>query len=78
VTRTARVQKALDAAKAKWPGTPTATLAARLIAIGGDVVERELAEGLDRRVAAMQTASSRYGGLFEPGHLQALREDWPE
>ena len=74
VTDTGELSDMLDAAQQRWPGArDRKDLLLKLAATGATMIEsaRE-----DRRRAAEETAGA-LTGIYEPGELERLREDWP-
>jgi len=41
------------------------------------VIERDRAEEAERRRAAILRTSGALTGVYEPGYLERLRDDWP-
>lgn len=78
VTETDEVAEALDRAAARWPGLSRAQLLVRL-ALEADraAAERLEARRLRRRDAIVELSGS-LTGVYEPGYLDTLRQDWPE
>ena len=77
VTETDEVARALDAAEKRWPGEPRARLIVRLITENGaHVAEVNEAEERRRR-AALEAVAGSFTGMYPPGYLEALREEWP-
>jgi hypothetical protein len=75
VTDTGDVTEMLDAAQRRWPGVGNRKgLLLLLAAVGRKAIERE---GSERRAAAAETAGA-LSGVYEPGELERLREDWPQ
>lgn len=75
LTDTGDLSELLDAAQRHWPEvTDRKALLLRLAAAGG---ERIAAETARKRTAIAETAGAMTG-LYEPGELERLREDWPE
>ena len=75
VTDTGELSELLDAAQRRWPDVPDRKdLLLKLVATGGEAIEREAAA---RRLAVEETAGI-LSGVYEPGELERLREDWPE
>jgi len=63
----------LDEAQRHWPGVnDRKELLLRLATAGRDAIERQVA---DRRNAVEETAGA-LSGVYEPGELERLREDW--
>ena len=80
VTETPEVSEALRAAALRWPvdrDKPTRLLR-RLIAEGHKSIDPSVAERQKNRLAAVRRISGSYTGLYEPGHLEDLRSEWPE
>jgi len=75
VTDTGSLREQLDAAQRRWPEThDRKPLLLRLLAAGQDAIERE---AIERGAAVKETAGS-LTGVYPPGELERLREDWPE
>ncbi len=74
VTDTGEVSEMLDDAQRRWPGVrDRKALLLRLAAAGREAIDRDAAA---RRAAVKQTAGA-LSGVYEPGELERLREDWP-
>lgn len=75
VTDTGELGEQLDRAQRRWPEVQDRKeLLLRLAAAGGDAIEREAAE----RARAVDETAGTLSGVYEPGELERLREDWPE
>ncbi|OJU85061.1 MAG: hypothetical protein BGO11_15725 [Solirubrobacterales bacterium 70-9] len=75
VTDTGDLSDQLDQAQRRWPEIDDRKeLLLKLAAVGRDTLEREASE---RRRAVEETAGM-LSGVYEPGELERLREDWPE
>jgi hypothetical protein len=75
VTDTGEVTEMLDAAQRRWPSVGDRKgLLLLLATTGRKAIERE---GSERRAAAAETAGA-LSGVYEPGELERLREDWPQ
>jgi hypothetical protein len=75
VTDSGSVSELLDEAQRHWPEvTDRKELLLRLAETGREAIERE---GATRRAAVAETAGV-LSGVYEPGELERLREDWPE
>lgn len=75
VTDTGELSRLLDEAQHRWPELrDRKELLLRLAAAGHEAIERE---GAERRAAVSETAGA-LSGVYEPGELGRLREDWPE
>ena len=74
VTDTGEVSELLDEAQRRWPEVrDRKALLLRLAAAGGEAIDRDVAA---RRAAVEQTAGA-LSGVYGPGELERLREDWP-
>lgn len=75
LTDTGELSDLLDAAERHWPDiTDRKALLLRLAVAGGEAI---VAEAAKQRAAIDETAGA-LTGLYEPGELERLREDWPE
>lgn len=78
ITETPEVAEALDAASARWPEVGSRReLLLRLVEQGRNAIEREQANEVERRSAAIRRTSGALTGAYEPGYLERLRDDWP-
>jgi hypothetical protein len=78
ITETDDVAEAIDVAAARWPDVRSRReLLLRLVEQGRQVIERDEAEELDRRRQAIRQTSGALTGVYEPGYLERLRDDWP-
>ena len=74
VTDSGAVSELLDEAQRRWPEIrDRKELLLRLAAVGREAIARE---GAARRSAVEETAGA-LSGVYEPGELARLREDWP-
>jgi sulfite reductase beta subunit-like hemoprotein len=74
LTDTGELSALLDAAQHRWPEvTDRKALLLRLAAVGGEAIAGAMAE---RRAAIADTAGA-LSGVYEPGELERLRQDWP-
>jgi hypothetical protein len=75
LTDTGELTEMLDLAERRWPGTADRKLLLlRLATAGAESVEAEVAD----RAAAIAETAGALTGIYEPGELERLREDWPE
>jgi len=74
-TDTGELSELLDIAERRWPEvTDRKALLLRLAHAGGEAIATAATE---RRAALAETAGA-LSGIYEPGELERLREDWPE
>jgi hypothetical protein len=73
ITETDEVTEALAAAAARWPGEPTAELLRRLVTEGHAALRAFLAA----EQTTIELSSGALTGIYQPGDLLALREEWP-
>lgn len=80
LTETSEVSAALEAAARRWPedrGEPNRLLR-HLIEEGRRSIEAEAASEQSNRLAVLARVRGAYTGMYEPGYLAELREEWPE
>jgi hypothetical protein len=79
ITETVEVARALDDAANRWPGIHgRGRLLLRLVERGHEAIEAELRDEVERRRAALRDTSGVLTGVYPPGYLNDLRNDWPE
>lgn len=74
ITQTDEVAAALAEAKRRWPELSDTELLYRIIAEGYHAMRWDPEE----RRARILAGAGTFSGLYEPGYLEKLREDWPE
>jgi len=75
LTDTGELSELLDLAQRRWPEVANRKeLLLRLAAAGAEAIATEVEE---RRKVIDATAGA-LTGIYEPGELARLREDWPE
>jgi hypothetical protein len=75
VTDTGELSDQLDRAQQRWPEVADRKeLLLKLATAGGDAIEHEATD----RVRAVEETSGALSGVYAPGELERLREDWPE
>jgi hypothetical protein len=78
ITETDELAEALDVAAVRWPEVGSRReLLLRLVEQGRNVIERDRAEEAERRREAIRRTSGALTGVYEPGYLKRLRDDWP-
>lgn len=78
ITETDEIARAIDAAARRWPQIGSRReLLLRLVEQGRDAIERDRADEVERRRAAIRRTSGALSGAYEPGYLERLRDDWP-
>jgi hypothetical protein len=74
LTETDELANAIDAAAALYPGESRADVLRHLVRLGAETI----AEQQDRRRDTVRHRAGRFPGLYPAGHLDDLRDDWPE
>lgn len=75
VTDTGELSEQLDLAQRRWPEIrDRKVLLLRLVEAGREAIAREAAD----RARAVEETAGALSGVYEPGELERLREDWPE
>jgi hypothetical protein len=78
ITESDRLKVALDDAARRWPEvTSRAQLLVRLAEEGHDVLLGTVSESAAARRAVIERTSGAMTGVYEPGFLEALRQEWP-
>jgi hypothetical protein len=80
VTETEDIAAALDVARNAWPelADKPGALLRRLILAGEEAVEARRRSTVDGRRHAIERTSGTLTGVYEPGYLDDLRQDWPQ
>lgn len=74
ITDTGELSEQLDEAQRRWPDVhDRKELLLRLAAAGRDAIRREASE----RSTAIKETAGALTGVYRPGELERLREDWP-
>jgi hypothetical protein len=78
ITETDEVAAAIDAAAARWPEVRSRReLLLRLFEEGREVIDRDRDAEIARRQEAIRRTSGALTGVYAPGELKRLRDDWP-
>jgi len=77
ITHTNEVQHALEVAQKRWPGQRPGALLLHLIEEGARSVEASNADAAAQRRADIERIAAGFKGVYRPGDLEALREEWP-
>lgn len=77
VTESVELGAALDAAARRWPGLSRSRLLVKLALEGHRAALDEHTDRRQARLDAMRRSRGALSGAYEPGYLQAEREDWP-
>jgi hypothetical protein len=74
LTDTGELSDLLDAAERRWPDArDRKALLLRLAAAGAEAIAAEA----DKRREEIDATAGALTGVYEPGELERLREDWP-
>lgn len=74
LTETDDLAEAIDAAAPQYPGESRADVLRRLVRLGAETI----AEQQHRHRREVLDRAGRYPGLYPPGYLDRLRDEWPE
>jgi hypothetical protein len=75
VTDTGELSDQLDLAQRRWPEIrDRKVLLLRLVAAGREAIAQEASD----RARAVEETAGALSGVYEPGELERLRDDWPE
>jgi hypothetical protein len=75
LTDTGELSDLLDAAQRRWPGVASRkALLLRLASAGAEAIATEA----EKRREDVDATAGALTGVYEPGELERLREDWPE
>lgn len=80
VTETDELARALDAAAARWPDEKEARtrLLLRLVEVGHRAIEEDDEARAERRRKVIERDAGKFTGLYPPGYLKQLRDEWPD
>ncbi len=79
LTETDQLSAALEAAGRRWPedAHSRSRLLLRLVQAGQRSIDEERDGARARRRAAVQRTHGQFRGLYGPGYLERLRDEWP-
>jgi hypothetical protein len=79
ITESDRLAEALQIAAKLWPEAngDKGVLLRRILEIGVDAVERELAERDESRLGALSAAAGSLTGVWPVAWREELRDEWP-
>lgn len=78
ITETEAVGRALDTAQRRWPDERNRQrLLLRLIEEGDRTVRSEVTKQAQRRTEMIKRASGAASGMYKPGYMEELRDEWP-
>lgn len=80
LTETDALSAVLDDAARRWPDDAgsRSRLLLHLVEEGHRAVTSQVEEALRQRIEAIEGRAGVLTGVYEPGYLEQLREDWPE
>ena len=80
LTETDELATALDEAARRWPqdAHSRSRLLLRLVEAGQDAISDEHARARRRRRDAVQRTHGQFRGVYGPGYLERLRDEWPD
>lgn len=80
LTETDELAAALDAAARRWPEDAGSRprLLLRLVEAGERAISQEREQERTRRRAAVEHTAGALTGVYPPGYLERLRDEWPE
>jgi hypothetical protein len=79
LTETDELAAALELAAKRWPqdAGSGSKLLLRLVRAGEQALGQERAQARARRREAVRHTHGQFRGLYEPGYLERLRDEWP-
>jgi hypothetical protein len=80
LTETDELSAALDAAARRWPEDAASRprLLLRLVEAGQRAIGQERERERTRRRAAVEHTAGALTGVYPPGYLERLHDEWPE
>ncbi|HEY5429464.1 MAG TPA: hypothetical protein VIK04_10135 [Solirubrobacteraceae bacterium] len=79
LTETDELAAALNQAARRWPedAHSRSRLLLRLVETGQQAISNELARERRRRREAVERTHGQFRGVYGPGYLERLRDEWP-
>jgi hypothetical protein len=79
VTETDELARVLDLARKRWPADASSPsrLLLHLVEAGRDAIAEEERHIVEERREVIRANAGAGSGLYDPGYLEQLREDWP-
>ena len=79
MTETDELAAALNQAARRWPedAHSRSRLLLRLVETGQQAISNELARERRRRREAVERTHGQFRGVYGPGYLERLRDEWP-
>lgn len=80
VTETEDIAAALEVARNAWPelADKPGALLRQLILAGEDAVQARMSRAGAERYRSIEQTSGVLTGVYGPGYLERIRQDWPE
>lgn len=80
VTETEDIAAALDVARDAWPelAEKPGALLRRLILAGEEALETRRRRAVESRRQGIERTAGALTGVYGPGYLDEVRQDWPE
>lgn len=80
LTETDELAAALDVAAERWPedAQSRSQLLRRLVQMGEEALREDLERGRTRRRAAVARTQGQFRGVYGPGYVEQLRDEWPD
>lgn len=80
VTETEDIAAALDVARDAWPelAEKPGALLRRLILAGEEALETRRRRAVESRSQSIERTAGALTGVYRPGYLDEVRQDWPE
>lgn len=79
LTETDELAAALEVAAERWPqdAGSGSKLLRHLVRVGQQALGEERQQARTRRQQAVNRTHGQFSGIYEPGYLERLRDEWP-